>query len=167
MSLFVQLFSLISGTQTHLLLNRIPVNLIDLWFSFHTQDWFFYPSLIWPKCSSNILFLITPLDQTSRIEITWSNCNCNYKMVRTSWLKKWRQIFQQNTLIFSLSTVMKKRGFCWMQSRIEYTTISNIILHVCRYQMWEGIWKLCFSNIYAGYLMHFSVCLTYLTCIEL
>lgn len=86
MSLFVQLFSLISGTQTHLLLNRIPVNLIDLWFSFHTQDWFFYPSLIWPKCSSNVLFLITPLDQTSRIEITWSNCNCNYKMVHTSWL---------------------------------------------------------------------------------
>lgn len=33
--------------------------------------------------------------------------------------------------------------------------------------MWEGIRKLCFSNNYAGYLFHFSVCLKYLTCTKL
>lgn len=130
MSLFVQLFSLISGTQTHLLMNRIPVNLIDLWFSFNTQDWFFYPSLIGPKCSSNISFLITLLDQTSHIEITWSNCNCNYKLVYMHLGWENRQIFQQNTLIFFIKWVNEKWGFCWMHRLIEYTVNSNICMYI-------------------------------------
>lgn len=129
MSLFVQLFSLISGTQTHLLMYRIPVNLIDLWFSFNTQDWFFYPSLIGPKCSSNISFLITLLDQTSHIEITWSNCNCNYKLVHASWLRKWTNL-STKYIDFFIKWVNEKRGFCWMHRLIEYTVNSNICMYI-------------------------------------
>lgn len=75
-----------------------------------------------------------------------------------------RQIFQQNTLIFSLSELKKKEDFV---ECTDWKNIQLIPIYVCIYQMWEGIWKLCFSNNYAGYLFHFSVCLKYLTCTKL